>query len=71
MTGEIALGGVFVPTLLVLALAAMVLSVGFTRVLSAFGLYRFLAHRALVDLSLAVLMLGLLAWIVPLLGYKL
>lgn len=71
MTGEISLGGVFVPTLLVLALAALALSFVVTRLLSAFSLYRFVAYRALVDLSLFVLLLGLLAWIVPLLGYRL
>lgn len=71
MTGEVSLGGVFVPTLLVLALAALALSFLLTRLLSAFGLYRFVAYRALVDLSLFVLLLGLLAWIVPTLGYRL
>ncbi|MCW1430174.1 DUF1656 domain-containing protein [Novosphingobium sp. JCM 18896] len=71
MTGEVSLGGVFVPTLLVLALAAMALSFLLTRLIGMFGLYRFVAYRALVDLSLFVLTLGLLAWIVPLLGYHL
>ncbi len=71
MTGEVSLAGVFVPTLLVLALAAMALSFALTRLIGAFGLYRFVAYRALVDLSLFVLMLGLLAWIVPLLGLRL
>jgi hypothetical protein len=71
MTGEVSLAGVFVPTLLVLALAAMALSFAMTRLIGAFGLYRFVAYRALVDLSLFVLMLGLLAWIVPLLGLRL
>ncbi len=71
MTGEVSLGGVFVPTLLVLALLAMALSFLLSRLFSFFGLYRFVAYRALVDLSLFVLILGLLAWIVPLLGYRL
>lgn len=71
MTGEVSLGGVFVPTLLVLALAAMALAFALTRLIGAFGLYRFVAYRALVDLSLFVLMLGLLAWIVPFLGLRL
>jgi len=71
MTGEIALAGVFVPSLLVLALAALTLSFALTRMIGAFGLYRFVAYRSLVDLSLFVLMLGLLAWTVPLLGFRL
>lgn len=71
MTGEVSLAGVFVPTLAVLALAALALSFLLTRLLGAFGLYRFVAYRALVDLSIFVLVLGLLAWTVPLLGIRL
>lgn len=69
MIGELSFDGVFVPTLLVLAVAAMLLSYALTRTLAAFGLYRFVAYRALVDLSLFVLLLGLLSVIVPLFGY--
>jgi len=61
MTGEIALGGVYVPTLLLLALVALILAWAVTRLIGALGLYRFLAYRAAVDLSLFVLILGGLA----------
>lgn len=71
MIGETAFGGVFVPTLLLLAIAALILAAGLTRLLAAFGLYRFVAYRAIVDLSLFVLVFGLLAWLVPLLGIRL
>ena len=71
MTGEIALGGVFVPTLLLLAIIALALTYGVTRLIGAFGLYRFIAYRALVDLSLFVLLLGGLAVLVPTLGIRL
>lgn len=71
MTGEVSFDGVFVPTLLLLALAAMAGAYGLTRLLGAFGLYRFVAYRALVDLSLFVLVLGLLAFLVPTLGLRL
>lgn len=71
MTGEVSLGGVFVPTLLVLAFCALALSFALGRLLAAFGLYRFVVYRALVDFSLFVLVLGLLAWAVPHLGYRL
>ncbi|MET0240863.1 MAG: DUF1656 domain-containing protein [Sphingobium sp.] len=71
MTGEVSFDGVFVPTLLVLAFFAAALSFGLTRLLAAFGLYRFVAYRALVDLSLFVLLLGLLAILLPHLGYRL
>lgn len=71
MTGEIALGGIYVPTLLLLALVALLLSWGLTRLIGAFGLYRFLAYRAAVDLSLFILLLGGLALLVPTLGIRL
>lgn len=70
MIGEVAIGGVFVPTLLLLAFAAMALATGLTRLLGLFGLYRFVAYRALVDLSLFVLILGILSIIVPYLGFR-
>ncbi|ETI64789.1 hypothetical protein C100_05505 [Sphingobium sp. C100] len=71
MTGEFALGGVYVPTLLLLALAALVLAWGVTRLIGALGLYRFLAYRAAVDLSIFILLLGGLAILVPTLGIRL
>lgn len=70
MTGEVSLDGVFLPTLLILGLAALLLTYGVTRLIGAFGLYRFLAYRALVDLSLFVLMLGALAILVPASGIR-
>ena len=70
MTGEVSFDGVFIPTLLLFALIAVVLSYGLTRLMSAFGLYRFVAYRALVDLSLFVLMLGLVSVLFPLFGLR-
>lgn len=71
MTGEIAIGGVYMPTLLLLALLALILSWAVTRLIGAFGLYRFLAYRAAVDLSIFILMLGALAFLIPALGIRL
>ncbi len=71
MTGEIALGGIYIPTLLLLALVALVLSWALTRLIAALGLYRFLAYRAAVDLSLFILLLGALALLVPTFGIRL
>lgn len=69
MTGEIAIDGVFVPTLLVLGIVAMLLTMALARLFNALGLYRFVAYRALVDLCLFVLLLGLLAWATPTIGF--
>lgn len=71
MTGEMALGGIYVPTLLLLALIALILSWALTRLIGAFGLYRFLAYRAAVDLSVFVIVLGALSFLVPTLGIRL
>lgn len=71
MIGEVSLDGVYLPTLFVLALGALGLSFVLTRLIGAFGLYRFVAYRALVDLSLFVLSLGLLAFLVPFFGLRL
>lgn len=69
MTGEIAIYGVFVPTLLVLGIIASILTLGLMRLLNLIGFYRLFAYRALVDLCLFVLMLGFLAWLSPLIGF--
>lgn len=71
MTGEIALGGIFIPTFLLLSLVALILAWCVTRLIGAVGLYRFLAYRAAVDLSIFVLILGGLAILVPTLGIRL
>lgn len=70
MTGEVSIDGVFVPTLLVLGIVAMLLTMLLARLFNAFGLYRFVAYRALVDLCLFVLLLGLLAWATPSIGFQ-
>lgn len=58
MIGEISLAGIYVPTLLVLALLAF----GLTRVLTAglarTGWYRFVWHPPLFDIALFVIVLG-------------
>lgn len=61
MTGELSIGGVYLPSILLLAVAALVLTGVVTRILSAFGAYRFVAYRPLVDLALFFLLLGLLS----------
>lgn len=71
MTGEIYLAGVYVPTLLLLAVIALILTYGLTRLIAAFGLYRFLAYRAIVDLSLFILLMGTLAFLAPQAGIRL
>lgn len=69
MTGEIAIYGIFIPTLLVLAIAAAIVTMGLMRLFNLIGVYRLFAYRALVDLCLFVLVLGFFAWLSPIIGF--
>jgi hypothetical protein len=69
MTGEIAIYGIFVPTLLVLGIAAALVSMGLMRLFNLIGVYRLFAYRALIDLCLFVLVLGFFAWLSPIIGF--
>lgn len=51
-------GGVLVPSLVLWAATALLLSAVLRRVLAAAGFYRFVWHRALFDLALTVILLG-------------
>jgi len=59
MISEISIGGVFFPPLLLLGLAALALTGVLSRLFQIIGIYRFVAYRPLVDLSLFILLLGL------------
>lgn len=58
MMGEVDLYGVFVPTLMPLALAAYAALIVLRRGLQRAGAYRLVWHRALFDACLYVLLLG-------------
>lgn len=58
MIGEISIGGVFVPSLLIWGLVAFVLSFGVRRALAFVDFYRFVWHRALFDTAVYVILLG-------------
>jgi hypothetical protein len=56
--GEVNLGGVFFPSMLLWALLALAIAWLLRRLLASAGLYRFVWHRALFDLALTVLLFG-------------
>ncbi|WP_420225203.1 DUF1656 domain-containing protein [Pigmentiphaga litoralis] len=58
MIGEVNLHGIFVPALLVLTLAALLVSSLLRRLLAAIGFYRYVWHPALFDFCLFILVLG-------------
>jgi Protein of unknown function (DUF1656) len=61
MIGEIDLCGVLLPPLLVWVGVALVLSAGLRWILARAGAYRFIWHRPLFDLSLLVILTGLVS----------
>lgn len=57
MTGEMSFYGLYLPWIMLLALAAWPLSWGVRRLLAAVGFYRWVWHPALFDTALYVLLL--------------
>ncbi|WP_428492410.1 DUF1656 domain-containing protein [Rhodopila sp.] len=66
MIGEVDIYGVFVPILLVWAVIALALTAGLRRILVRVGFYRLVWHRPLVDLSLLVIIMAVVAAALPL-----
>jgi Protein of unknown function (DUF1656) len=65
MIGEFDIYGVFVPALLVWALVALSLTGVLRAVLARVGFYRLVWHRPLVDLSLLIIVLLIVANVLP------
>jgi len=65
MIGEFDIYGVFVPALLVWALVAVSLTGVLRAVLARVGFYRLVWHRPLVDLSLLIIVLLIVANVLP------
>ena len=59
MIGELDIYGVYIPIFVVVVAVAFLLQILLKRMLDACGLYRFLWHRALFDLAIYVILLGL------------
>jgi protein AaeX len=57
MTGEIVIHGVFIPSLLMLAVGAFFVSVAARVILRRFNFYRFVWHAGLFDTALYVVIL--------------
>jgi hypothetical protein len=58
MIGEFDIYGVYFPAFAVFAAIAYVLQLAIKRLLDAYGVYRFVWHRALFDLALYVILLA-------------
>ncbi|MBV9843170.1 MAG: DUF1656 domain-containing protein [Sphingomonadaceae bacterium] len=62
MIGEISIGGVYMPSLLLLGVVALLLTGIAARLLNLIGAYRLVFYRPLADVALFVLILGALVW---------
>ena len=58
MIGEFDIYGVYFPAFAVFAAIALLLQLVINRFLDAFGFYRLVWHRALFDLAIYVILLG-------------
>jgi hypothetical protein len=56
--GEFDIYGVYFPAIAVFAAIAFVLQLAIKRFLEAYGIYRFVWHRALFDLAIYVILLA-------------
>lgn len=68
MIGEVSIGGVFFPPLLLLAFGMLALTGIISRLLQISGFYRYVAYRPLVDISIFILLLGLAVLVTAPLG---
>jgi hypothetical protein len=62
MIGEVSLYGLYLPPLLLLTLAALLISRVLNLAMARTGFYRLVWHPALFDFSLFVIVLGTLAY---------
>ena len=58
MIGEFDIYGVYVPAVAIYAAIALLLQIAIMRFLDACGFYRLVWHRALFDLAIYVILLG-------------
>ncbi|MGA2998759.1 DUF1656 domain-containing protein [Bradyrhizobium sp.] len=59
MIGEFDIYGVYVPAFAIYAAIALLLQIAIMRLLEALGFYRLVWHRALFDLTIYVVVLGI------------
>ena len=62
MIGEFDIAGVFIPAIVIWALASMAVGLVVRRVFVATGFYRLVWHRGLFDLALFFILWGLVAF---------
>ena len=70
MIGEISVDGVYIPTLLVFACAAVILTGLLSRLLSLVGFYRLVVYRSITDVAICILLLAAIVWLTECWGLR-
>jgi hypothetical protein len=68
MIGEFDVGGVFIPSALVWAIVAFVISLFVRRLLNLVGFYRLVWHRGLFELALLAILWGSVTYLATVYG---
>jgi protein AaeX len=68
MIGEFDVGGVFIPSVLVWAIVAFIVSLFLRRLLILVGFYRLVWHRGLFDFALLAILWGTVTYLATLYG---
>jgi len=63
MIGEVSIGGVYIPSLLLFASAAMIFTALLSRFLSLVGFYRLVVYRPVADIAFFLLLLAAIVWL--------
>ncbi|HEX9464003.1 MAG TPA: DUF1656 domain-containing protein [Alphaproteobacteria bacterium] len=63
MIGEVSIGGVYIPSLLLFGCGAVILTGLLSRVLSLVGFYRLVTYRPITDIALFLLVLAAIVWL--------
>ena len=63
MIAEVSIEGIYIPSLLLLVLAAVVLTALLSRLLSVVGFAQLVVYRPLTDIALLLLLLAAIAWL--------
>ena len=63
MIGEISIGGVFIPSIIVWGIIAFILLFFIRRIMVHYGLYRWVWHQALFDISLFAILLSCITFL--------
>jgi hypothetical protein len=63
MIGEVSIDGVYVPSLLLLVLAAVALTALLSRLLSVLGFSQLVVYRPLTDIASFLLLLAAIVWL--------